>query len=157
MDSAVSVSRTTHGPASTTALGERLGRQLRRGDVLLLQGELGAGKTCLTQGIAAGMGCTDAVTSPTFVMVNEYQGRERLFHIDLYRIAGLDELEELGLWDQAALGVLVVEWPERAADALPKATLTIKLSYGEGPDDRDLAFLPNGERGRQIASTIGGS
>lgn len=157
MDSAVSSSRTTHGPASTTALGERLGRQLRRGDVLLLRGELGAGKTCLTQGIARGLGCTGDVTSPTFVMVNEYQGRERLFHVDLYRIAGTDELEELGLWDQAALGVLVVEWPERAGDALPQATLTIELSYGEAPEDRVLAFLPNGERGQQIASAIGGS
>ena len=96
MDAAVSFIRTTGSPASTGALGERLGRELRRGDIVLLQGELGSGKTCLAQGIARGLGCTANVTSPTFVMVNEYAGRERLFHADLFRVGAVEELEELG-------------------------------------------------------------
>ena len=142
---------------STAALGERFGRQLRRGDIVLLQGELGTGKTCLTQGIARGLGCTANVTSPTFVMVNEYKGRERLFHADLYRVGAVEELEELGLWDQAALGVLVVEWPERGQNALPDASLTVQLSYADGPDRRTLEFVPNNDRGRQLVAAIGGA
>lgn len=119
--------RTTHGDHQTVLLGEHLGRMLTAGDVVALDGPLGAGKTTFARGIAAGMGIEPAaVHSPTFVVVNEYgapAGRPDLIHVDAYRLGGADELETLG-WDQLMeggrpRGVLVVEWAERLAGALP--------------------------------------
>src|SRR5512139_234295 len=118
------------GEEETRDLGERLGKQLRKGDILLLSGELGAGKTCLTQGIGRGLACDGQVNSPSFVLMNEYAGRETLYHVDLYRIEDVEELDELGLWDYADKGVLVIEWPERGAELLPGDGLVIELATG---------------------------
>ena len=100
----------------TMALGEKIGRQLKAGDVLLLFGELGAGKTTLTQGIARGLGVAkeEYVRSPTFTLVNQYRGRFPVFHIDLYRIGSAHELEDLGMEEVlAGDGVAIVEWAEK--------------------------------------------
>ena len=96
----------------TRDLGATLGAALRTGDIVLLSGELGTGKTCLTQGIGRGLGWAGVVNSPSFVIMNEYHGRETLFHCDLYRMEDVEELDELGLWDYAERGVLVIEWPD---------------------------------------------
>jgi tRNA threonylcarbamoyladenosine biosynthesis protein TsaE len=140
----------------TRALGELLGRRLRRGDVVLLSGDLGSGKTCLTQGIGRGLGCRGQVNSPSFVLMNEYTGREVLFHVDLYRIEDVEELDELGLWDYAEKGVLVIEWPERGAELLPGDGVVVELRPGErGPRSRRLRFIARGERGRELVAELG--
>jgi len=147
----------TRSEEETRSLGERLGRLLRKGDVVLLSGDLGTGKTCFTQGIARGLGIESPVNSPSFVLMNEYQGRERLFHVDLYRIEDVEELDELGLWDYAEQGVLVVEWPERGADILPGEGLVIELRYGDRERERRFHFVPRGERGRALVAALAGA
>ena len=145
----------TAGEEETRDLGERLGRVLRKGDVVLLRGDLGTGKTCLTQGIGRGLDCATPVTSPSFVLMNEYGGRETLFHVDLYRIEDVEELDELGLWDYAERGVLVIEWPERGAELLPGDGLVIELRYGDRERQRRLSFLPRGKRGAELVQSLG--
>ncbi|MGE5594997.1 MAG: tRNA (adenosine(37)-N6)-threonylcarbamoyltransferase complex ATPase subunit type 1 TsaE [Hyphomicrobiales bacterium] len=145
----------TGGEEETRGVGERLGRVLRKGDIVLLSGDLGTGKTCLTQGIGRGLECKSQVNSPSFVLMNEYDGRETLFHVDLYRIEDVEELDDLGLWDYAEKGVLVIEWPERGADLLPGDGLVIELRYGDVDRQRRLRFLPRGPRGEQLVDTLG--
>jgi tRNA threonylcarbamoyladenosine biosynthesis protein TsaE len=144
----------TGGEEETRGVGERLGRALRRGDVVLLSGDLGTGKTCFTQGIGRGLECTGAVNSPSFVLMNEYAGREKLFHVDLYRIEDIEELDDLGLWDYAEQGVLVIEWPERGAELLPGDGLVIELRYGDVDHQRRFRFLPRGPRGAELVQSI---
>jgi len=140
----------------TRKLGERLGQLLRRGDIVLLSGDLGTGKTCLTQGIGRGLACQGQVNSPSFVLMNEYEGRERLYHVDLYRIEDVEELDDLGLWDYAEKGVLVIEWPERGAELLPGDGLVIELRAGDlGPRSRSLRFTPRGPRGEELVESLG--
>ncbi|MEO6397283.1 MAG: tRNA (adenosine(37)-N6)-threonylcarbamoyltransferase complex ATPase subunit type 1 TsaE [Tepidiformaceae bacterium] len=146
---------TTASEEETRALGERLGKLLRKGDIVLLSGDLGTGKTCLTQGIGRGLECTSAVNSPSFVLMNEYEGRETLFHVDLYRIEDVEDLDELGLWDYAERGVLVIEWPERGAELLPGDGVVVELRYGDMERQRRLRFLPRGERGAEIVEPFG--
>lgn len=146
----------SNGEEETRSLGERLGKSLRKGDIVLLNGDLGSGKTCLTQGIGRGLECQAQVNSPSFVLMNEYEGRETLYHVDLYRIEDVEELDELGLWDYAEKGVLVIEWPERGADLLPGDGLVIELRQGQlGPKSRTLRFLPRGPRGEEIVQSLG--
>lgn len=144
----------TRNPIETEALGERIGSAAESGDVILLAGELGAGKTCLARGIARGLGSPDHVSSPSFVLVNEYRGRVPMFHVDLYRLENADaDAEILGLWDQAEEGLLVVEWPERGIGALPPATLLVKIDYGEEPNERQVSLRASSPRGEQLASS----
>jgi tRNA threonylcarbamoyladenosine biosynthesis protein TsaE len=145
----------TGAEEETRDLGERLGRVLRQGDIVLLSGELGTGKTCLAQGIGRGLACSAPVNSPSFVLMNEYPGRETLFHVDLYRVEDVEELDDLGLWDYAERGVLVIEWPERGADLLPGDGLVIELRYGEWDRQRRLRFLPRGPRGEELLNSLG--
>lgn len=144
----------TGGEEETRDVGERLGRVLQRGDVVLLSGDLGTGKTCLTQGIGRGLDCPAQVNSPSFVLMNEYDGRERLYHVDLYRIEDVEELDDLGLWDYAEKGVLVIEWPERGAELLPGDGLVIELRYGDMDRQRRLRFLPRGPRGVALVELL---
>jgi len=145
----------TTGEEETRQLGERLGRILRRGDIVLLSGDLGTGKTCLTQGIGRGLDCGAPVNSPSFVLMNEYGGRETLFHVDLYRLEDVEELDDLGLWDYAERGVLVIEWPERGAELLPGDGLVVELRYGDVERQRKLRFLPRGSRGAELLQSLG--
>ncbi|WBL35273.1 tRNA (adenosine(37)-N6)-threonylcarbamoyltransferase complex ATPase subunit type 1 TsaE [Tepidiforma flava] len=93
------------------------------------------------------------MNSPSFVLMNEYTGREVLYHVDLYRIEDVEELDELGLWDYAEKGVLVIEWPERGAELLPGDGLIVELRPGEqGPRTRRLRFIARGARGRELAA-----
>lgn len=147
----------TRSEEETRALGERVGRLLHKGDVVLLSGALGTGKTCFTQGIARGLGVRVPVNSPSFVIMNEYEGRERLFHVDLYRIEDVEELDELGLWDYAEQGVLVIEWPERGADILPGDGLIVELRYGARERERSIALRGRGERGHEVAAELAGT
>ena len=153
MTAAVETTLTTGSEEATRALGERLGVRLRAGDVVLLRGDLGTGKTRLAQGIGRGLDCPGPVTSPTFVLVNTHVGRERLFHADLFRIAGGGDLSELGLWEEAERGVLVVEWPDRAEGHLPEATLTVEIASGEG-DERTFRLRAGDDRGREVLAAL---
>ena len=146
----------TRSADETQALGTRLGELLQPGDVVLLQGELGAGKTCLTQGIARGLGIADQVVSPTFVLVGQYQGRERLYHADLYRLDNLAEIGDLELSTSTEDGVLVVEWPERGIECLPAEHLLVRLEH-RLPDERALAFEAQGPRAVAILRRLAGT
>lgn len=118
----------SHNETETESLGESLGTRLRAGDVVAYFGELGAGKTAFTRGLARGLGCTGRVTSPTFTIVNEYEGPIPLFHFDLYRLEGEDDLFDIGWEDYLDRGgVCAVEWCERAADLLPPGTITVTI------------------------------
>lgn len=131
----------------TRRFGMRLGRMLQNGDVLCFSGDLGSGKTTFIQGIAQGWGSVDQVTSPTFVLVNEYYRMDgsTLFHMDAYRIDSTLEAEELDIDRMLHQGVLVVEWAERIDSILPKERLTIKMAW-VADEQRSLVMVPYGER-----------
>lgn len=133
---------TTHSADETQALGQRLAKRLLPGDVIAYFGDLGAGKTALTRGIAQGLGVTDLVTSPTYTIVNEYlTGRIPLFHFDMYRLGSSDELFDIGWEDYLACGgVCAVEWSENVEDALRDAIhITIEKDPLE-PDTRRITI-----------------
>ena len=133
---------TTHSADETQALGQRLAKRLLPGDVIAYFGDLGAGKTALTRGIAQGLGVTDLVTSPTYTIVNEYlTGRIPLFHFDMYRLGSSDELFDIGWEDYLARGgVGAVEWSENVEDALRDAIhITIEKDPLE-PDTRRITI-----------------
>lgn len=132
-------------PAHTRKIGVLIGRMVQAGDVILLTGRLGSGKTCLTQGIARGMGIRDYASSPSFVIMRELYGRVPLYHIDLYRLEGREEISDLGLDDYLyGNGVSVVEWADNGMSLLPLENLLIELSYCEG-SRRNIRFIPHGE------------
>lgn len=142
---------TSESPAATRRIGARLSRRLRPGDVLLLQGELGTGKTCLTQGIGRGLDLADPVKSSSFVLVNEYSGHLKLYHADLYRLEDPQEVADLALEEIAADGVLVVEWPERAWRELPPEHLLVRIEWlAEAASGRRLTLEPRGPRYEEL-------
>jgi tRNA threonylcarbamoyladenosine biosynthesis protein TsaE len=132
-------------PAQTRRLGRRLAPLLRTGDVLLLQGELGAGKTCFAQGIGAGLRVKEPVKSSSFVLVNEYLGRLHVYHADLFRLEDPREVFELALEENAGGGLLLIEWPDRAPQELPPHHLLVRF-YATGDRSRRIAFEARGER-----------
>ncbi|MDP6667185.1 MAG: tRNA (adenosine(37)-N6)-threonylcarbamoyltransferase complex ATPase subunit type 1 TsaE [Dehalococcoidia bacterium] len=136
----------------TVRIGSAIGQVLRIGDTVLLSGELGAGKTRMVHGMAAGVESPISARSPTFVIVNEYLGRIRLSHCDLYRLGSVDEVEELALDERLVDGALVVEWPEVGAGALPPDALYLKLDNGEHQDQRLITFTPTGPRSAGLLS-----
>lgn len=130
----------TVSEAETEALGERLGRVLREGDFVALYGALGAGKTALTRGVARGLGVTEGVCSPTYMLVMEHHGRLPLFHFDAYRLDGEDALEAIGFEEYLERsGVVVMEWPERAGDLLPSERVDVHITATDG-DTRRFEF-----------------
>jgi len=137
----------TTTPEETARVGEKLGTLLRAGDVVCLNGDLGAGKTRFAQGLAAGMEVNGPVTSPTFTIINEYQGRLPLYHMDFYRLEDALELEDLGYEEYFyGRGVTVIEWAERVAVLLPAVRLDIFIGRSpEGEEVRDITFVPYGE------------
>lgn len=126
----------SHSTQETEAIGEELAQKLRGGDVLAFTGSLGMGKTAFTRGLARGLGCRGRVTSPTFTIVNEYEGRTPLFHFDMYRLGSSDELFDIG-WDDylARGGVCAVEWSERVYDALPEDTIFVDIARTDEHED----------------------
>ena len=143
------------GPEETRRLGEALGRAAEAGDVVLLSGELGAGKTVFVQGIARGLRFEGPVSSKSFVLLGEYAGRLVLYHADLYRLDSPDEVEELALEEISSGGVLVVEWPERGDVVLPEERLTLLFEV-TGPETRRITAEATGARARALADALGG-
>ena len=137
---------TTANSEETRALGASLGRVAAPGELVCLWGELGAGKTQLAKGFGAGLGIEATINSPSFILMAEYPGRLRLFHVDLYRLDGSDQAIASGLLDERqGDGVTVIEWPERLAGALPADRLDI-LFDGSGDEPRQLTIRATGQR-----------
>jgi tRNA threonylcarbamoyladenosine biosynthesis protein TsaE len=139
----------------TRRIGMRLGGLLHPSDLICLQGNLGAGKTTLTQGLAQGWGSLDAVSSPTFVLVNEYRrpDAKQLFHMDAYRLESAPEAAELDIDSMLARGALIVEWAERIASILPDERLWISLDY-RAEEQRQMNFHANGLRYDELLAEL---
>ena len=139
----------TESPEETQALGEKLGKTLQQGDVIALIGDLGTGKTCLTQGIARGVGIAsdEVVNSPSYILINEYNGTVPIYHIDLYRLENSEEIAELGLSEYVeGDGICIIEWAERMADALPDTCIKVHITLtGENTSHADDAVLDSPE------------
>ena len=135
----------SHSAEETERFGESLAQELRAGDVLAFTGSLGMGKTAFTRGLARGLGCRGRVTSPTFTIVNEYDGKTSLFHFDMYRLGSSDELFDIG-WDDylARGGVCAVEWSERVSDALPGDTIFVDIARGEEGENTRVITVTGG-------------
>ena len=141
----------THSPEQTEAVGIALGKRLRPGAVIAYRGDLGAGKTAFTRGVACGLGAKESVTSPTYTIVNEYlSGKYPLFHFDMYRLASSDDLFDIGWEDYLERGgICAVEWSENVADAMENAIVVTIEKLGEdsrkitvegGPELADLSL-----------------
>ena len=140
--------RISHSVEETEQFGEALAASLQPGTVLAYTGTLGMGKTAFTRGLARGLGCRSRVTSPTFTIVNEYEGRIPLFHFDMYRLSSPDELFDIGWEDYLARGgVCAVEWSERVKDALPQDTVYVNIArHGENENWRTITVTGGAEK-----------
>ncbi|GAB6158458.1 tRNA (adenosine(37)-N6)-threonylcarbamoyltransferase complex ATPase subunit type 1 TsaE [Desulfotomaculum varum] len=153
MSEAMVVSRS---PAETRQLGQKMAGLLQAGDIICLNGDLGAGKTAFSQGVAEGLGINGPVTSPTFTLINEYEGRLPLYHFDVYRLEGPADMEDLGYEEYFyGQGVCLIEWAQRVADILPEQRLDICLTREEGAAAvRRISFQPKGERYQQLLKEL---
>lgn len=136
----------THSEQETEQLGEQLAKKLKPGTVIAYEGDLGAGKTAFTRGLARGLGITERVTSPTYTIVNEYPGKIPLFHFDMYRLSSSEELFDIGWEDYLERGgILAVEWSERVADAMENP---LRISIRRNPEEENgrIITLEGGEQ-----------
>jgi tRNA threonylcarbamoyladenosine biosynthesis protein TsaE len=142
-------------PDATTRLGHALGEVALAGDLLCLWGELGAGKTHLAKAIGAGLGVTETINSPSFILMAEYRGRLPFFHLDPYRLADAADALAGGLVDdRQASGVTVVEWPERLGDTLPQGRLDVRIA-GSGDEPREIALVAGSPGYRRYLDAAG--
>jgi tRNA threonylcarbamoyladenosine biosynthesis protein TsaE len=145
----------SRSPDQTRRVGMRLGSLLCQGDLVCLDGELGSGKTTLVQGLAAGWGSTDQVSSPTFVLVNIYRrpDQERFAHLDAYRLSNAAEAIDLDLDALQADGPLVIEWAQKIIDSLPEDHLLLKMEWIQ-EEHRRMKFIAKGERYETLLSSL---
>jgi tRNA threonylcarbamoyladenosine biosynthesis protein TsaE len=145
----------SRSPEQTRQIGTRLGEVLRAGDVICLQGDLGAGKTTFVQGIAQGWGSLDSVSSPTFIIVNVYRRRDQacLFHMDAYRLDSTPEAEELDVDNMISQGPLLIEWPERMDGLVPPEHLWVQIEH-IAEQEREMKFRASGERCDELLQVI---
>jgi tRNA threonylcarbamoyladenosine biosynthesis protein TsaE len=141
-------------PAATSDLGRALGAVAEPGDLVCLWGDLGAGKTHLAKAFGAALGVTETITSPSFILMAEYEGRLPLFHIDPYRLASAEDALAGGLIDERqATGVTLVEWPERLGDALPLDRLDVRID-GTGDEPRTITLIARSDRYRRYLEAV---
>ncbi len=140
----------------TQLIGRRIGKLAQSGDIFLLTGYLGTGKTCLIQGVAHGLGVRENPTSPSFVIVREYHGRLTLYHIDFYRLDHAEAIAKLGLEEYLySNGVCAVEWAEKGLEVLPQENLLVTLDYVSNCDtERVISFEPRGERYLELVTKL---
>lgn len=145
----------SRSPEQTRRVGMRLGSLLRPGDVICLQGDLGAGKTTFVQGLAQGWGTLDAVSSPTFIIVNLYRRADgaQLYHMDAYRLDSVPEAEELDLESMLAQGPLLVEWAERIRDLIPANHIWLEMEY-LAEEHRKMRFTAHGRRNDALLADL---
>lgn len=144
----------TRSPDETRELGRHLGGLAMPGDIYLLVGQLGAGKTCLTQGIAWGLGIQEYALSPSFVIMRELHGRLPLYHMDFYRLDNIAEISDLGLDDYLyGRGLCVIEWAEKGLAVLPDDHLLVRISH-ISEDERSLEFEPHGQRYAELLGQL---
>lgn len=118
----------THSADETTALGYKIGKKLKKGDIIAMQGTLAAGKTTITKGIAQALDISEEITSPTFCLISEYYGKIPLYHMDVYRLDGTEDFINLGVDDMLyGDGVCIIEWSEKIMDELPKNTIILRI------------------------------
>jgi len=142
----------THSPQETKALAQAIAQDLKDGSVIALSGDLGAGKTTFTQGLAKGLDIKKMVSSPTFTIMKQYKGKYRLTHIDAYRLEGLHQ--DLGFEELiGAEGVCVIEWPDYIKDLLPSTYLEINLTRLE-EDDREITLIAHGSKYTHILEKL---
>ena len=128
----------TTSVSATRELATAVASLARPGDLVLLVGDLGAGKTAFTQGFAEAIGVDDPITSPTFTLVRTYTGKHRLNHLDVYRLESVAEAEDLGLGELLEDGITLIEWGDTIAKVLPADYLELRFAFGEGDDDRNV-------------------
>ena len=145
----------TRSVEETRALAETLGEVLRPGDLVVLSGALGAGKTAFAQGVARGLGITEPVVSPTFTIVRQYEGRVPLAHVDVYRLDRLQELHDLGFDELLDDRVTIVEWGDAAGPLLPAERLEVRMEQTGGDEERAIEVLPHGESWQRRAGRLG--
>jgi len=145
----------SRSPEQTRRIGIHLGEGLQVGDVICLQGDLGAGKTTFVQGVARGWGSRDSVSSPTFILVNDYRRGDEahLFHMDAYRLDSTPEAEELDLEAMLAQGPLLIEWPERIDGLVPDERLWIRFEHVDA-EEREMNFRATGKRYDRLLETL---
>jgi tRNA threonylcarbamoyladenosine biosynthesis protein TsaE len=145
----------SRSPEQTRRIGMRLGGEIQAGDVICLQGDLGAGKTTFVQGLAQGWGSRDSVSSPTFIIVNVYRRENggQLFHLDTYRLDSVPEAEELDLDTMLTEGALVVEWPERLGALVPDERLWINFDH-TAEEQRQIRFNAKGKRYDELLEVV---
>jgi tRNA threonylcarbamoyladenosine biosynthesis protein TsaE len=153
----VTVVATTASVEATRAVGEAISSLARPGDVIVLAGDLGAGKTAFVQGFGRGLGVHERITSPTFTLVHVYEGRLPIHHLDVYRLEQLSEALDLGLPEMLDEGgVVLVEWGDAILPVLPHDLLEVRLTFGPGDDDRHIAFRPVGAAWAPRADALAG-
>ena len=144
----------SHSPDDTLKLGTHIGKLAVPGDILLLVGRLGAGKTCLAQGIAWGLGIKEYTISPSFVLIRELYGRLPLYHIDLYRLDHIEEIADLGLDDYLyGNGLCVIEWAEKGLSLLPPEHLLIEIGY-LGDTERQFQLKPSSKHYQEMTNKL---
>ena len=137
----------TSSAEETIELGKKIGKLLKKGDIIAMQGTLAAGKTTITKGIAAALGITETITSPTFCLISEYQGTMPLYHMDVYRLDGTEDFINLGTDDMLyGDGVSIIEWSEKIMDELPSNTIVLKITpQNDGSRLIEIDNWQNGE------------
>ena len=139
----------------TLGFGKHIGENVRPGDILLLYGDLGSGKTVLSKGIACGIGVSDMVTSPTFTLMNPYAGKYPVYHFDLYRLTRPEELYDLDYEEYFyGDGIAIVEWPERMGSLLPGEYMKISLSKMDSVTRRKITLEPFGRRFEELEEVL---
>lgn len=138
---------TTNSAEETISLGEKIGSMLKKGDIIAMQGTLAAGKTTITKGIAKALDIKDTITSPTFCLISEYEGKMPLYHMDVYRLDGAEDFANLGTEDMLyGEGVSIIEWSEKIMEELPKKTIVLKIVPNEnGSRTISIENWPYGE------------
>lgn len=126
----------SNSPKDTETIGEKIASKLKGDEVIALFGGLGMGKTAFTRGLCSALGISDGVSSPTFALVNEYSGKYRVYHFDMYRVTTWDDLYSTGFFDYIGNGILVIEWSENIEGALPENAVKISISRGSGDEQR---------------------
>lgn len=126
----------SNSPKDTETIGAKIASKLKGNEVIALFGGLGMGKTAFTRGLCSSLGISDGVSSPTFALVNEYSGKYRVYHFDMYRVTTWDDLYSTGFFDYIGNGILVIEWSENIEGALPENAVKISISRGSGDEQR---------------------